>query len=295
MNTTQIQCFLKAAQYLNFTESAAVLHISQPAFSHNIAALEEEWGVELFVRNKKRKDTHLTTAGVMMCEGLTDMREQFENLLQKAQSIHAGKTGMLSIGLLSSDRIDERTLNIFDRFQEKHSDIDLSLRRGSHSEVLQKLYDESLDLVFTLKVGVEDKPWLDYEKLYGMESVMILTSNHPLVHKENLSLNDFRNELFINVSSNESPTINAMLKRECEKAGFTPKALDAPDINAQILFLESGKGVAIGSVNNIAVFNSRITMVRLPELKPLDIVIAWNRSNTNPCISMFVSGYELIE
>jgi DNA-binding transcriptional LysR family regulator len=43
MNTMQVLCFLKAAQSLNFTESAAELFISQPAFSHNISALEEEW------------------------------------------------------------------------------------------------------------------------------------------------------------------------------------------------------------------------------------------------------------
>ena len=62
MNSTQIRCFLIAAQNLNFTESAAELFISQPAFSHNIATLEEEWGIELFVRDKKRKDTLLTTS-----------------------------------------------------------------------------------------------------------------------------------------------------------------------------------------------------------------------------------------
>jgi hypothetical protein len=71
--------------------------------------------------------------------------------------------------------------------------------------------------------------------------------------------------------------------------------LEAPDINAQTLYLESGKGVAVGSVNNTAAFNPRITMVRLSELRPLEIVVAWNRKNDNPCIPLFRSVYELIE
>ncbi len=295
MNTTQIECFIKAANCLNFTQSATELFISQPAFSHNISTLEQEWGIELFIRNNKRKDTQLTPAGAVMYDGMKNLRDQFENLLQKAQSIHRGKSGTLRIGLIGADRIDERTLVLFDRFQERNPNVDLLLRRGSHSELIQWLYNKTIDLSFSLKIDVMEKQWLDYWALYSMESVLILNASHPLANREGLSLADFREETFVNVSASESPSLNAMLKLECEKAGFKPKVLEAADINDQTLYIESGKGVAIGSVNNIAVFNSRITMVRLPELKALDLVIAWNSSNINPCIPLFVSSYELIE
>lgn len=295
MNSTQIQCFLKAAQNLNFTVSAAEMFISQPAFSHNISALESEWGVELFIRDNKRKDTMLTPAGTVLYEGLSNLSDQFDTLLQKAQSIHQGKTGTLRIGLIGADRIDERTLVLFDRFQEKYPNVDLLLRRGSHSELIKWLFDKTLDLAFSLKLDVIDKDWLDFSELYSMESVLIFNTKHPLAKKDGLSLSDFRDETFVNVSASESPILNAMLKQECEKAGFTPKVLVAPDVNAQLLYLESGKGVAVGSINNTAGFNPRITMVRLEDLKPLELVVAWNRKNTNPCIPLFRSVYELIE
>jgi DNA-binding transcriptional LysR family regulator len=295
MNSMQIQCFLKAAQNLNFTESAAEMFISQPAFSHNISTLEEEWGIELFIRNNKRKDTLLTQAGAIMYEGMKNLNDQFENLLQKAQSIYQGKSGTLRIGLIGSDRIDERTLVLFDRFQEKYPSVDLLLRRGSHSELIQWLYNKTIDLSFSLKIDVVDKEWLDYKMLYDIESVLILNARHPLTQKEGLSLADFREETFVNVSASESPILNAMLKQECEKAGFVPKMLDAPDINAQTLYLESGKGVAVGSVNNTAAFNPRMTMIRLRDLRSLELVVAWNRKNDNPCIPLFGSVYELIE
>jgi len=294
MNSMQIQCFLKAAQNLNFTQSAAEMFISQPAFSHNISSLEEEWGIKLFTRDNKRKDTQLTAAGAIMYDGLKSLREQFENLLQKAQSVHQGKSGTLRIGLIGADRIDERTLVLFDRFQEKYPSVDLLLRRGSHSELIQWLHDKTIDLSFSLKIDVMDKDWLDYQTLYSIESVLILNACNPLVKKEGLSLSDFRDEIFVNVSAGESPVLNAMLKQECQKAGFTPKMLEAPDVNAQTLYLESGKGVAVGSINNTAAFNPRITMVRLKELRPLELAAAWNRKNNNPCIPLFTSVYELI-
>ena len=140
-----------------------------------------------------------------------------------------------------------------------------------------------------------DKEWLDYKILYNVESVLILNANHPLANRDDLSLADFRDETFVNVSEKESPVLNAMLKQECERAGFTPKIVDAPDVNAQTLYLESGKGVAVGSVNNTATFNPRMTTVRLSELRSLELVVAWNRKNGNPCIPLFGAVYELIE
>lgn len=295
MNSMQVLCFLTAARCLNFTDSAAELFISQPAFSHNISTLEEEWGIELFVRNNKRKDTLLTPAGAAMYGGMKNLREQFDSLLQKAQSIHQGKSGTLRIGLIGADRIDERTLVLFDRFQEKYPSVELLLRRGSHSELLQWLYDKTLDLSLSLKIDVMDKQWLDYWTLYSVESVLLLNSKHSLANKEGLSLADFRDETFVNISARESPILNAMLKKECENAGFTPKMLDAQDVNAQTLLLESGKGVAVGSINNTAAFNPRIKKVQLSDLRPLDIAVAWNRKNDNPCIPLFRTVYELIE
>jgi len=291
----QILCFLKAAQNLNFTESAAEMFISQPAFSHNILTLEEEWGVELFVRNNKRKDTLLTPAGAVLYEGLKNLHEQFDHLLQKAKIIQQGKAGTLRIGLSGADRIDERTLILFDRFQQKYPNIELLLRRGSHRELIQWLYENTLDLSFALKIDVIDRGWLNYHKLYNIESVLILNARHPLAHKEGLSLIDFCDETFINISAKESPVLNAMLMQECKKAGFTPNVLDAADVNAQTLYLESGRGVAVGSENNTAAFNPRMTMVRLRDLFPMEMVVAWNQKNDNPCIPLFLSVYELIE
>lgn len=294
MNTMQLQCFLIAAKRLSFTESAAELFISQPALSYNISALEKEWGIELFNRDKKNKETLLTPAGEVMYEGIKELQEQFEQLLQKARNLQEGKSGTLSIGIISSDRIDDSLLKIIDNFKEAYPDVDLILKRGSHRELVQWLYNNTVDLAVALKIVVENKRLLAIQKLHSVDSVLILPKKHPLAGRKNLSLQDFKNETFVSVSRNESRAINALLEQECEKAGFTPKILEAPDINTQIMYLESGKGVSIGSINNMAAFNKHITMLQLRDLKPMELVIAYNRNNDNPCLNKFVSSYESI-
>jgi DNA-binding transcriptional LysR family regulator len=148
--------------------------------------------------------------------------EQFDNYLHRARSIQEGKSGTLRIGLIGAERIDERALNLFDKFQEKYPGVDLLLRRGSHSELIKWLYNKTIDLSFSLKVDVMDKEGLDYRYLYNVDSVLILNAAHPLAKREGLTLSDFKDETFVNISANESPIINAMLKQECERPALYP-------------------------------------------------------------------------
>ena len=53
MNTTQLECFMAVANFLNFSRAAEHLKITQPAVSHQINALEDELGVKLFHRTSK--------------------------------------------------------------------------------------------------------------------------------------------------------------------------------------------------------------------------------------------------
>lgn len=53
MNTTQLECFMEVANFLNFSRAAEHLRITQPAVSHQINTLEDELGVKLFHRTSK--------------------------------------------------------------------------------------------------------------------------------------------------------------------------------------------------------------------------------------------------
>ena len=53
MNTFQIRCFLAVAEHLNFARAAEQLHVTQPAVTQQIHALEKELGVSLFARTTR--------------------------------------------------------------------------------------------------------------------------------------------------------------------------------------------------------------------------------------------------
>ena len=66
MNTTQLECFVTVANFLNFSRAAEHLRITQPAVSHQINTLEDELGVKLFHRTSK--SVRLTQEGYMFTQ-----------------------------------------------------------------------------------------------------------------------------------------------------------------------------------------------------------------------------------
>lgn len=92
MNTVQLECFLAAAEYLNFTKAAEHLHITQPAVSHQISSLEAELSVQLFVRDNK--NVELTVSGLNFISDalkIVEMAKSAKNRLHTA-SFSQGKT-----------------------------------------------------------------------------------------------------------------------------------------------------------------------------------------------------------
>lgn len=62
MNTTQLECFIAVANFLNFSRAAEQLRLTQPAVTHQIRTLEDELGAKLFRRTTK--EVTLTPAGL---------------------------------------------------------------------------------------------------------------------------------------------------------------------------------------------------------------------------------------
>ena len=295
MNSSQISCFMEAARRLNFTEASNVLHISQPALSRNISSLEEELGFELFSRSNKHKETRLTPAGVVMFDGLGNLSNQYNVILEKARNIHEGKSGELTIGLIETDRIDPEILKITNHFSEQFPNVEMNFRRGSYGELRNWLHDGTIDVAFTLKVDVENDKNILTEDIYDIQSILYLNKSHRLAGVEGLSLLDFKDDVLLSIGSNDSPVLHDMLIEECAKVGFVARTKEVQDAKHQSLMLESGKGVAIASKNNVVLMAPHISYAELSDLRPLTIALSWDRSNYNPTIALFLSRYDLIK
>src|SRR5918997_4334246 len=96
MNTRLLKTFVAVAEELHFGRAAKRLHIAQPAVSGQIRRLEDELGVQLFVRDRRK--VILTEAGRAYLKEARPILARVDLAQQEARRAERGEIGSLSFG-----------------------------------------------------------------------------------------------------------------------------------------------------------------------------------------------------
>ena len=90
MNSRQLEYFLAVARELNFTKAAESMFVSQTAVTQQIKVLEEQLGVHLFERTKRK--VALTPAGRVFQEEAVDILKRIDLAAQRTRAVSSGFT-----------------------------------------------------------------------------------------------------------------------------------------------------------------------------------------------------------
>jgi DNA-binding transcriptional LysR family regulator len=154
MELRQIRSFLSIAETPYFGCTADLIHLSQPALSLQIRALEEEVGIRLFERN--RRNTTLTAAGFAFRDDAAAALSQLDQAIRRARLAADGKLGPLRIGFISTAG-SEIVPHIFRQFRELNPEVEFSLRAIPTAGQVQMLETGSLDIGF-LRLPIGGQP-----------------------------------------------------------------------------------------------------------------------------------------
>ena len=175
MELRQLRYFLTVAQELNITRAAERLNMSQPPLSNQIHGLEEELGVTLFVRGKRRLT--LTEEGSFLLQRAAQLLDLEDKTRQELTTMKDGISGTLCLGM-----VEGRTPYLCARwiagFREEFPRVRYSLWNGSSDDVLDRLRRGLADL------AVIAAPY-DSEHLEGIPVgqepwVTMIPKDHPL-------------------------------------------------------------------------------------------------------------------
>jgi DNA-binding transcriptional LysR family regulator len=100
MEFRQLCCFLAVAELLHFGRASEYLHLSQPALSLKIRALEKELGVRLL--NRSHQKTALTYAGTILRDEVRDLLTLTDQLCHRTREAAEGQAGLLRVGFIST-------------------------------------------------------------------------------------------------------------------------------------------------------------------------------------------------
>ena len=97
MELRHVRYFIAVAECLNFSRAAEQLHIAQPPLSRQIRQLEEDLGVALFLRNKRR--VALTKEGRVFLDEARKLVVQAGHAMEAARRAHKGESGIIRVGI----------------------------------------------------------------------------------------------------------------------------------------------------------------------------------------------------
>jgi DNA-binding transcriptional LysR family regulator len=242
MELRQIRSFLSVAETLHFGRSAELIHLSQPALSLQIRALEEEVGARLFERNRRK--TTLTAAGLAFRDDAAAALSQLEQAIRRAKLAANGKLGLLRIGFISTAG-REMVPAIVRQFRELNSEVELSLRNIVTAEQVRMLETGALDIGF-LRVPIGEHPVLDVVTVHREPFVLVVPSSHKLAKRKRVRLRELAGQDFVAYERAYAPGFHDLIFGMLRDAGIAPNVSQAAaEIPTLVSLVASGMGFTI--------------------------------------------------
>jgi LysR family transcriptional regulator, regulator for metE and metH len=220
-------------------KAADILNITQSALSHQIKGLEDQVGMDLFVR--RSKPLKLSMAGIKMLKLAERILPEVAQLEEEFRGIESGTTGRLHIAI-ECHACFEWLFPVLELFRRAWPDVDVDIRPGLAFDALPALQREEVDLVISSDPetldGIEFSPLFDYEPIF------VAAANHPLAAKKFIEAADFRDQTLITypVDKTRLDVFTELLT----EAKVEPKAMRQVELTAVIMLLvASNRGVSV--------------------------------------------------
>jgi len=242
MNFQQLRSVREAVRrHFNLTEVAHALHTSQPGVSRQIRELEDELGIELFVRAGKRL-TGMTEPGSQVLPIIERLLADSNNLRNAAKDFSSHSAGPLSIAATHSQARYALPAAVKD-FRALYPQVTLSLHQGSPRQVAEMLLSGEAD------IGIATEALAQYDQLvtlpcYRWTHAIVVPPGHPLLDGEPLTLQ--RLSHFPLVTYDAGYTGRSHIDEAFAREGLTPSiVLTAMDADVIKTYAELGLGVGV--------------------------------------------------
>ena len=186
MELRLLRYFLTVAKEQSFTKAAEQLHITQPTLSRQMAALEDELGITLFLRNGKR--TTLTDEGILLKRRALEILNLEEKTLKELKGNEDIVEGTITIGCGEFAAV-ETLARICKTYKEKYPLVQISLHTATADTVYEMMKKGLVDIALFLEPV--DTEGLDYIRIADCDHWCVgMRPDDPLAEKELIKKED---------------------------------------------------------------------------------------------------------
>ncbi len=276
MDLKLLEHFAAVAEELSFTRAAAKLHLSQPALSRSVRALEDSLGCSLFVRNTRQ--VTLTPAGQALRAELPALVDHVTASLDRVRSTGRSGSGsrrQLVVGA-SPNYYCPAARHLLQLFSDHFPDIELTLRAIPWWGESSSLRKGTVDATFALLPNIlSDAADLSYVPLQAQPRVFCLPTTHKEAHRRYLSLNDVVAEPLV-YSAYAPPSVAAFWTVSPRPDGSEPKVIARCETPTDFLReVADGRGIGILPASSAALFpHPGVVYAQAVDLPPAGVCIA---------------------
>lgn len=190
MTLVQLRHLISVAQTGSFSRSAQAMHLTQPALSRSVRALEQELGIPLFDRIGRHSE--LTAFGREMLERARALVEEADALRARGRQLREGAAGTVRIGLGSGP--GAMLMTPFLQYMTRHHpQVRAEVARGSTDLLVHSLRERMLDALVVDLRALRPAPDLVLDAVHEMRAAFMCRRGHPLARlRRDLRFEDVR-------------------------------------------------------------------------------------------------------
>ncbi|MFZ8924296.1 MAG: LysR family transcriptional regulator, partial [Candidatus Puniceispirillaceae bacterium] len=220
-------------------QAAEQLHITQSALSHQIKAIRDQLGVDLFVKNTK--PMRLSAEGLRFLRAAERILPEIDLLKVEFDNLQRGEAGRLHIAI-ECHACFEWLFPVLNLFRQDYPDVDIDIRPGLAFRALKALVDEEVDIV--ISSDPEDIPGVEFHQLFPYAPTFLAATANPLSRKDYVDAQDFSDQTLITYPVER--TRLDIFSQLLIPAKIEPKLIRQVELTAVMLMLVgANKGVAV--------------------------------------------------
>lgn len=286
-NLHHIQAFIAVSQELKFRSAAQRLHVTQPALSRTIRALEEAIATPLLTRTTR--SLFLTDAGKVFLESCVAAVQHLNEGVAAAQNARDGRAGRLRVAYMDF-AINGTLPGCIARFSKAYPGAEIELVHLPTVLQRQALLKSSIDIGFMIGPFIAENVG---SALFLREEIMVvLPAVHPLAGRRRLALRQLAGERFVLGRQETWESFRPFFFALCHRAGFAPVVAQEASTSDGILGLVAANiGITLypRSAANIRRRGVAIRPLVDPDVN-VDTIVAWRTDQSTPLRQAFLAS-----
>ncbi|MEV6769519.1 LysR substrate-binding domain-containing protein [Nocardia sp. NPDC051030] len=277
LDLRKLRYFVAVAEHLHFGRAAQKLFIAQPVLSRQIRALENELGVQLFVRD--RRSTVLTPAGEQLLADAVPLLSGAQ-ALQRRVIRAAQDADTFTIGFMPGLIVTALVRALTDR----HPELTVNLVRTTWDDQTAVIHDGRVDVSF-VRLPI-DSEGLEVRPLHTEPRVVVLTADHALAGRSEVAVADLADEHLL-----QPPDLVPEWRDiATELRSPRPRVPDFHSVEEKLEHVAAGHGIAFLPLS-VATFYSRpdLTHLLVRDIAPNQVSLAWSPARRTPILDEFIA------